>query len=552
MSRLSLLALVVLAASGCAGVAGTLDEAGELFAEGGERILNEPMRPVRGTTRVLVIALDGVGEAVLTDAVAAGEMPRLGAFLGADEGDGVHANAYIVPSVPSVFPSETAAGWSAVFTGRPPAETGVTGNEWYDRDSLATFAPVPLSVATLEQTLGVYSDSLLGQVLQTPTLFERADLRSHVALGFVYRGADLLTPPDLNDVGDLLEGLFGAVVGGRDEAYEELDDDAWEGVVRGVERYGLPDLQVAYFPGVDLAAHASGSEAQRAYLREEIDPHIGRILDLYRVQGALDSTYVVVVSDHGHTESLDDDRHSLGADDGADEPAALLDSLGYRLRDFTVADDSSDANVVMIFDEAVAMLYVANGATCPEAGDVCDWTRAPRLEADVLPLARALRDAAEADSGAVGGLSGALDLVFARASDPSGQTSPPYRVLDGGRLVPVGEYVRRRDRADLVDLERRLGWLTDGPLGHRAGDVLVLAKAGGERPIEERFYFGSPRASGHGSAAASDAYISLVVARSGTSGAALRERVRRAVGEAPTQLDVTDLILALLGEGGGR
>ena len=544
MPRLALLFSLALLA-GCVGI-DTLDEAGDLFVEGGERVLKEPMRPVRGTTRVLVFALDGVGEDRLTTALASGAMPELAAFLGAARGDGLRDHAVVARGVPSVFPAETAPGWAAVYTGAFPAVSGVTGNEWYDRDSLATFAPVPLSVGSLEQTLSIWTDSLFSQVIQAPTLFEQADLRSHVSMGFVYRGADLLTPPDLNDIGDLLEGAFEAVFGGADQLYEEIDDDTVEGVERGIEKYGLPDLQVAYFPGVDLVAHASGADAQLEYLRAEIAPHIGNVLELYREEGALGSTYVVVVSDHGHTAVLADDRHSLDTG-GRDEPPALLDSLGYRLRDFSIDPDSSDANVVMIYDEAVAMLYLARGESCPGAGDVCDWSLAPDLRADVLPLARELRTASNADTTAVGGLSGVLDLVFVRASDPSGATSPPFQVLHEGEPVPVGEYLRRFPRPDLVRLEERLGWLTDGPLGHRAGDILLLAKAGEDRPLEERFYFGSPRESGHGSASASDAHISLVLAREGASGDALRQRLRAAVGERPTQLDVTPLILSLLG-----
>ena len=396
--------LLILSTAGCRSVAGTLDEVGELFVEGGERVLKEPMRPATDGPRVLVIALDGVGEDRLAEALAAGDLPSLSALVGADRGDGLYDHGVLVRSVPSVFPSETAAGWAAVYTGERPAVTGVTGNEWFDRDSLQTFAPVPLSVGTLEQTLAIWSDSLFSAVIQAPTLFERADRRAHVSLGFVYRGADLLTPPDLNDVGDLLGAAIGAVFGGVEEAYEAIDEDTVEGVERGVERYGLPDLQVAYFPGVDLVAHASGAQAQKDYLRDEIDRQIDAVLDVYRERGALASTTVVVVSDHGHGDTLADDRHSLDAG-GRDEPPALLDSLGYRLRDFTVAADSSDANVVMIYDEAVTMLYLANGATCAP-GTPCDWTARPRLRDDVLPLARALRAASDADTTAVGGFVG--------------------------------------------------------------------------------------------------------------------------------------------------
>lgn len=549
---------LAVALSACGGVAGALDTAAELIAEGGQRQLRTPMRAAAPGPRVLVLALDGVGEETLRRALAGGRMPRLGAFLGPGSTEGalqsdVWQHAAVASRAVSVFPAETAPGWAALYTGEPPARNGVTGNEWFDRDSLAVFAPVPLSVGTIEQTLEIWADSLVGEVIQTPTLFERADVRSHVASAFVYRGADLLTLPDLNDFGDLVEAAGAYLFGNPQAVYEEIDDDTWEGVQAGVAQFGVPRLQVAYFPGVDLLAHAEGSSAQIDYLEAEIDPHLGKILDLWGEAGALGETYVLVVSDHGHTATLADGLHSLGGgSERADRPAVLVDSLGYRLRDFSVDADTSDADLVMIYDEAVAMLYAADRSTCPADGDVCDWRAAPRLRHDVLPLARGFAEAGSRGR-YVPELRGTLDLVFARASDPSGRTSPPFRLFvpdsshaDGGRLEAVGAYLARTGRTDLVDLERRLGWLTDGPLGHRAGDVLLLANAGDGRPLDERFYFGSPRSSGHGSASASDGYISFVLAHAGQTGAELQARLRAAVGDRPTQLDVTPLILHLL------
>ena len=154
--------------AGCGSFAGTLDEAGEMIAQGGEKVLREPMRPIRGTQRVLVIALDGVGEQKLSEALEAGDLPELAAYLGPQEDGDVFANGYLARSVPSVFPAETAAGWAAVFTGERPAITGVTGNEWFDRDSVATFAPVPLSVGTLEQTLSIWSGRLFQRRASSP------------------------------------------------------------------------------------------------------------------------------------------------------------------------------------------------------------------------------------------------------------------------------------------------------------------------------------------------------------------------------------------------
>jgi predicted AlkP superfamily pyrophosphatase or phosphodiesterase len=549
MRPLSLLVFALLIASGCGcGSFGqTLDEAAELFVDGGEQRLRESPRPIRGAPRVLLIALDGVSEDQLRGALDDGDMPALARLLGERQGD-TFAHAYLAPSVPAAFPAETSVGWATVFTGAPPAVTGVTGNEWFDRNERAVFAPVPLSVGTVEQTLQIWSDDLFGEVIDAPTLYEQADVRAHVSMAFVHRGADLLTPPDLDDLSDIVDGLFDRLFGGPNELYEELDQDTYEGFARGVDRYGLPDLQVAYFPGVDLVAHHSGRAEQRRYMRDEIDPFVGRILERYRNLDALDDTYVVIVSDHGHVETLPDDRNSLGGDDDADEPAALFDSLGYRLRPAEVGeDDEGDYDLVMVYNEAAASVYIADRSTCREAGDDCDWSRPPRLDEDVLPLARALHTAAHDTTNRIGGLGGAIDLILARASDPTGQTRPPFEVFDGIHLIPVADYLAANPRPDLVRFAERLEWLVDGPHSHRAGDMLLLARSGDERPIEERFYFGSPRVSGHGGASAGESSIAFLLAHTASTGAALRQRMERAVGTSPTQRDATPLVLNLLG-----
>lgn len=547
MHRLSdrfLLLLLLLSVAGCGSLGQTLDEFAELVVSGGEQRLREPMRPIRGHARVLMIALDGVSEDQLRDALADGDLPSLSELVGPESEHGVYERGYFAPDVVSAFPAETSVGWATVFTGASPAETGVTGNEWFDRHERVVYAPVPLSVGTVEQTLSIWSDGLFGEQIQAPTLFEQAGVRSHVSMGFVYRGADLLTPPDLNDLSDLIDGAFDMLFGGIDELYEELDQDTWEGFERGADRYGIPDLQVAYFPGVDLVAHESGREEQRRYMRDEIDPHIDRILARYRRDGLLRDTYVFVVSDHGHVETRDEDRNSLSGD-GMDEPRALLDSLGYRVRTSTVAEVDEDFDLVMVYNEAAASIYLADRSTCREPGDDCDWRKPPRIEEDVRPLVDQLYHAAF-DSSALGGLPGALDLILARASDPSGETYPPFQIVTRDGWVGVDDYLSANPRPDLARFAERLDWLTNGPFGHHAGDVILLARSGDDVPLADRYYFGSPRVSGHGGASAGESHISFLLAHPNATGDELRDLMHTQIGPTPTQRDATPLVLRLL------
>jgi hypothetical protein len=92
--------------------------------------------------------------------------------------------------------------------------------------------------------------------------------------------------------------------------------------------------------------------------------------------------------------------------------------------------------------------------------------------------------------------------------------------------------------------------LVNGPFGDRAGDILLLARSGEHEPIERRFYFSNVYRSWHGSPHAQDSRIPLIVARTDMTGARIRAVARGVLGEAPSQLGVTPLVLALLGGGG--
>jgi hypothetical protein len=529
----------------------TAQEAVGLAAEGGEIQLREPMYPIRGGTRVLLFAFDGVGDEELREMVESGRMPHLARLFGARQDADIYANAYAVPGALSVIPSTTMAAWTSIFTGHPPAQTGVPGNEWYVREEMKFYAPGPNSVEETEHTIRSFTDGFLGNATRVPTMFELTNVRSHVSLMLIHRGADLVNVPQLSDVARAFGATAAGVVGGEPtdrEMYRVLDESSVDHLLRSMERHGVPDLQVVYFPGIDLYTHVADPPLMEMeqYLEEITDPAIGRILDAYTRAGVLDRTYVVFVSDHGHTPVIKDQRHALGTGEEG-EPPDVLRLAGFRTRPATLEPDEGqqDYQAAVAYQGAIAYVYLADRTTCVHPGERCSWMLPPRFEEDVLPVVRAF-DRVNRFGEGVPQMQGTMDLILAREPRRPGDKALPFQVWDGERLIPMGEYMAANPRPDFPNFEERMRGLGEGPYGHRAGDVLLIAKSGTNRPIEERFYFSRIYSSWHGSPEWQDSRIPIVVARTGSTGAEIRGVVDGIVGDQPTQLDITPLVLRLL------
>jgi hypothetical protein len=144
-------------------------------------------------------------------------------------------------------------------------------------------------------------------------------------------------------------------------------------------------------------------------------------------------------------------------------------------------------------------------------------------------------------------LKGTIDLIFGREPALANQPAKPFQIFDGQKLVPIGEYLKRSPRPDLIDLERRMQWLAVGPYGNRAGDILLLAKACTQLPVEQRFYFASvSHHTWHGSACEQDSRIPFILAQAGGSGERMRALMRKFSGETPTELSLTSLVRGLM------
>ena len=517
---------------------------------------NSPGKPA-----VLFLALDGVDRAIMYDMLRKGEMPNL-AFLFGGEEHGRFPHAYFEPSFISTLPSSTMTAWATAMTGVVPARHGVAGNEFFIRESRRLGAPAPASFPDSKPSLAIYTDGYLNSLVKAPTVYERMratdpNVLIWVAMHQIFAGADrlLLARPTViatafeEFVGEHLEQA--ARAGKKTQSrklYEKIDNDVIDVVKDALEKGPLPDVLTVYLSGTDLYAHIAeeGPEpARRVYLREVVDPAIGRLTAALRARDALKDRYVVLTSDHGHTQVVYDDAHAISTTSDNGLPA-LMKKAGYRVRPFKIdVSEKDDFSAVLTEGGAMAYLYVADRSTCAKAKDVCDWTKAPRFEEDVVPLAEALytnnKDGALSPS-----MKETLDLILTRRPKPHDEDDLPFEVYVGaGKTVPVDEYLKEHPHSTYVEVQSRLRDLAVGPYGEHAGDILLLAHNGDRATPAERFYFAARYHSWHGSPSRTDSDIPLIVAHPNQTSEALQVRVSHVLGDEPRQQKVTDLLLEL-------
>ena len=544
------------------GIPGKLAKVTELIAHGDSRELrkrdknappNSPDRPP-----ILVLAFDGVGRELLYDMLHKGELPALAALLGGEGGKFPHA--YFDDRFLSTLPSSTMAAWATAMTGTPPSQHGITGNEFFIREERKLGAPAPVSFHDSKPTLMIYTDSYLDGLKKAPSVYERIrekdpNVLEWVAMHQVFSGADrlLVTKPTIiasafeHAIVDTAKKVEGAKKPTRD-AYQKLDEQVVDVVVNELEKGALPDVLTVYLSGTDLYAHIAEEgpdDARRTYLKEVVDPAVGKLTARLRERGALDGRYVVITADHGHTQVLYDEAHALDTVNDGDPPA-LIKKAGYRVREFKMdVAEKSDFDAVYCGGGATAYLYVADRSSCAKPGDVCDWSKPPRYEEDVVPLAEALFKN-DADGSIVAELKGTIDLILTRRPKPFAEVDLPFEVyVGGGKTMPVDAWLKEHPHPTYVDVSARLRDLAAGPRGERAGDIMLFAHNGDRDKPEERYYFASLYRSWHGSPSKRDSEIPLIVANPKKTTESLRAIVLPILGDAPYQQKVTDVMLAL-------
>ena len=504
--------------------------------------------------RMIIFALDGAVPAGMMDNIKNLQMPHVKELLGNDQGDGLFEHAYAAPEALSVLPSSTIADWASIFTGSVPAWDGIPGDEWFDRETATFFAPVPVSMTDVADNTKLVTDDLIGNELKVPTLYERLRVRSYVSMLSVHRGATFYTTVGPDSLSDLFTHLVRGTLMGREPERSlsgTLDRASVEELNKAIDEHGIPDLQVVYFPGIDIFTHAAEDplNSQMRYLAHVTDGAVGQVLDEYRRHNALDNTYVIFISDHSHIPTMNDEEHRLGPDDDS-SPFKAVAEAGFRVRktSLILGDFDNDFQAVLAYQGSMANIYLADRTTCPNDDDDCDWKKPPRFEEDVIPVLKSLYQSNRRGR-PIAGLKGKLDLIFSRKPTPSGTKALPFEVFDGQELVPIDDYLSENPRPDLPELSQRMRWLGAGPYGNRAGDIVLLPKACMNVPIENRYYFaGMTHYSWHGSACEQDGHIPFILAQANGSGVKMRSIMNKFGGATPSERKMTPLVVSIFGK----
>lgn len=505
------------------------------------------------TPPLLVLAMDGVSRDLLYGMLRGGKLPNLATLLGGQKLE----HAYLDDTLLSTLPSSTMAAWVTAFTGVSPAEHGVPGNEYFIRDTRTFACPAPVSFADAAPTLEIYTDDAIGKLTETRTVYDRMrsdspDALMWVVMSQVYRGADRLIIARRTAIAmamaSFLESFIEKHVTDTNTArriYEDLDRAAIEAVVGQLDNGAVPDVLTVYLSGTDLYAHTAkeGPDlARRTYLIEVVEPLIAKLTRKLRARHALADRWIVVTSDHGHTEVLKDDKHALAASG----PPDVLRGAGFRVRPFKRDVEKTDSfSAVLAYGGAMAYVYLADRSRCVGDDDVCPWEDPPRYEEDVLAAAEAFAQANGADS-MVPRMKGTLDMILVRKPRPVTDIDLPFEVyIGGGKTMPIDDYLKHDPHPTYVAFATRMHDLAVGIHGERAGDIVLLAHNGDREDPKDRYYFAAPYRSWHGSPSRVDSELPFIVAHPAERASAIRLRVRRVLGDRPSQQKVADVLLEL-------
>jgi hypothetical protein len=500
-----------------------------------------------GFVKVLLVVIDAASPRVVCPAIRTGRLPNLRRIT---EAGSMHEASV------TMFPSITPAATTSIITGTYPAEHGIAGASWYDenRGEVAYYGDDfwTISKEGYGRFLRDFLVSLNGDRLKAPTLFELIERRGRRAVSvnyLVFRGnceyqvnvpwrlallpgvpltatvngpsilclGDFVTPHTrrgkVQDRGGLLH-RFG------------MDDESSAMMLCELASAGaLGDFTVAYFADNDYRSHEVGPHAALPVV-ERVDEALGSMFD---AAGGFDrfirETCVIVTSDHGHCEVLDEEARAV----------ICLDQVLGAFRRADLGRGWRDGDEIMICPNMrAAQIYVRQ----PTSGTVGTLVRAAHAEPRIdLVLWHRRLTTAGADTYVVENQRGTLEFWRGGGS------------VEHGRDAFGTEWSWRGDRAVLrLDMDgqtvasaeypnafERIAGVLDAP---NSGEVWLTAQPG----CEFQAPGGKPHVGGasHGALHALDSLSPVII---GGAAAPKLPRVMRSIDIAPLCMEILGLTM---------
>ena len=300
----------------------------------------------------------------------------------------------------SALPSVTLPNHTTIFTGVYPGRHGVPGNEWFDR---TLDNSEPLYRRTREYVkygseddpglgrswsfggIPVHDMDLSSDVRTIYEGFEAAETkrgreaRTAVVFDPVRRGADKVVNPDILDA--LISLDFLPFV----DQFAALDASAMREAIGLIKSEDPPELMGIWLSGLDGWSHTHGpgpvggaEDRQAGYVKETIDPLMGKLVASLEDRGLLNETIIVFTADHGQADTIGKDEYAIDAE----KFYQALAGSPYRTpldKDGHLDDHATD------FDVAVMSNSNGNAALISIRTPGADWNEPPtRVDLDAV------------------------------------------------------------------------------------------------------------------------------------------------------------------------
>jgi hypothetical protein len=224
---------------------------------------------------VVLLICDGLSPGIVDQGCCEGWLPNIQRrFM---------AGGTRVENAVSCIPPITYGAIATMLTGAGPERHRVVGNRWFDPDR-AFFR----NYQTIEDYRDVNADC------DAPTIYQRLRPATSINIQTAHRRGATKNIANWAVSGTMW--FFGDYT-----AVDKLTASSVARVAGWANTHRQwPSLLTCYFPGVDSIGHEFGFSSPE-YLRavKHLDHQIGRVCDWLERQGLLDTTYVVLVSDHG-------------------------------------------------------------------------------------------------------------------------------------------------------------------------------------------------------------------------------------------------------------